>query len=407
LKKALPYILGALLVAVVAIYLSGIRMPKRKAVSTYISLNKRDKNPYGAYVFHESLKQFFPKAKFKINYNHPGDSKTFGDYIQDQLYIILQPSFNPDSYEVDDLITFIDRGNTVFISTFNINQELSRFVKAASLTKNYRYYPFGNYNGDTMQARLTMPPFMGPATYAYPGTLIEGSFKETDSTISQVIGSADNGAPNFIHLKKGNGHLYIHLSPMALTNYFLLYNNNMQYFEKIASLFPASTPLVIWDEYFSSNQSKSRSQNRGWFNAIMQNPYFRTGVLTALLLILIYALTEMRRRQRVIPVIEKPKNDSLEFVKTIGLLYYERGDHTNLAHKLSTYFLEYVRSRYKIFAKDLDKNFIEELSYKSGVSESLVKDIVTQVSRINNEGVFTDTELIAFQNNIEAFYNKE
>ncbi|GAB3424859.1 hypothetical protein GCM10027516_26110 [Niabella aquatica] len=394
-----------LLVVVVAIYLSGMRMHKKKSISTYISLDKRDRNPYGAYVFHESLKQFFPKATFKINYSHPGDSRIFGDYASDQLYIILQPAFNPSSDEVDDLITFIDRGNNVFISTFNINQQLSRFVKASSQTKNYTLYPFGNYDSNTMQARLATPPFTGTSIYTYPGTLIEGSFNKTDSTISKVIGSADNDAPNFIHLKKGNGNLYIHLSPMALTNYFLLYGNNIQYFEKIASLFPARTPLVIWDEYFNSHQSQRR--NRSWFNAIMQNPYFRAGILTALLLILMYVLTEMRRRQRVIPVIEKPKNDSLEFVKTIGLLYYERGDHTNLAHKLSTYFMEHVRNRYKIFAKDLDKNFIEALSYKSGVSVSLVKDIVTQISRINSEGVFTDTELIAFQNNIEAFYNKE
>jgi len=405
LKKALPYIFGALLVVVVAIYLSTIRMPGKKLVNTYISLDKKDKNPYGAYVFHESLKRFFPKAKFKINYDHPGSSKNFGDYAPDQLYVILQPTFNPDPGEVDDLITFIDRGNSVFISTFTINHALSRFIKASAQARNYIDYPFANYGSDTMQARLVTPPFTGTTTYTYPGTLIEGYFKATDSIISQVIGRADNGESNFIHLKKGDGNLYIHLSPMTLTNYFLLYDNNIQYFEKIASMFPAHTPLVIWDEYFSSH--RSQHQNRGWFSAIMKNPYFRAGVLTALLLILVYALTEMRRRQRFIPVMEKPKNDSLEFVKTIGLLYYERGDHTNLAHKLSTYFMEHVRGRYKIFAKNLNKDFVEELSYKSGVSESLVKNIVAQINRINNEGVFSDTELIAFQHNIEAFYNKE
>ncbi len=91
----------------------------------------------------------------------------------------------------------------------------------------------------------------------------------------------------------------------------------------------------------------------------------------------------------------------------MGLLYYERGDHANLAQKMSAYFLEHVRSRYKIFAQTLDEDFVEELSYKSGVSESLIKDIVIQINRISNTGAYSDTELIALQKNIEAFHNNE
>lgn len=387
------------------LYIFNAGKPKKK-VSTYISLSKKDKNPYGAYVFYESLKRFFPKAGFKINYSDPGNNKVFGDNQPSQLYVILQPDFNPDRYEVDDLVTFIDRGNNVFISTFNINGELDRFVRASSQTRNYGFFPGGEAAEDTLTASLSKPPFAGSSSFTYPGASIEGYFKSTDSAIVKIIGYGNNGQPNFIQLKKGEGNLYIHLSPMAFSNYFLLYRNNIEYFEKIFSLLPAGTPLVIWDEYFGS-LSRDRSNNQGWFNAIMKNSYFRAGILTALLLILLYTLTEMRRRQRVIPVIKKPTNDFLDFVKTMGLLYYERGDHNNLAQKLSAYFMEHVRNRYKLFSKDPDDDFVEELSYKSGVSKSLVANIVKQVNRINNEGVYSDTELIAFQNNIEDFYNKE
>ncbi|MCH5599571.1 DUF4350 domain-containing protein [Niabella ginsengisoli] len=405
MKKALIYIMCGVLICAVVIYLFSLRTSDKKEISTYISLNKKDKNPYGAFVFHECLKKFFPKAAFKINYSPPGDVKIFGDNKPDQLYVILQPEFQPNSYEVDDLITFIDRGNNIFISTFYISSELYRFLNARVQTKNYTYFPYGSYDSDTMNVRLSAPPFVEKTDYRYPGISIESYFKDTDSSISKIIGYADDGAPNFIHLKKGNGNLYIHLSPMSFSNYFLLYNDNIQYFEKVFSQFPTGTPLVIWDEYFRTPHS--RSGDRGWFNAVMKNPYFRAGVLTALVLLLVYALTEMRRKQRVIPIMEKPANDSLEFVKTMGLLYYERGDHTNLAQKMSAYFLEHVRSRYKIFAKKLDSGFVNELSYKSGVSKTLVENIVIQINRINNEGVFTDTELIALQNNMDEFYNKE
>ncbi|MCH5716782.1 hypothetical protein [Niabella hibiscisoli] len=83
------------------------------------------------------------------------------------------------------------------------------------------------------------------------------------------------------------------------------------------------------------------------------------------------------------------------------------GDHSNLAQKMSAYFMEHIRTRYKIFAQTTDQDFVKELSYKSGVSESLINDIVTQINRINKAALFSDTELIALQKNIEAFHNNE
>lgn len=405
MKKALPYIIGLLALVIVIYLFVANDGPQNRNVSTFVTLNKRDKNPYGAFVFHESLKKFFPKATFKINYGYPGDSKVFDSNIPDRLYVILQAQFYPQDYEIDDLIAFIDQGNNVFISTFIYNEQVSRFTRAFVKSRNYSFYPYGRRDSDTMRALLNPSMFTGSNHYAYPGMLMESYFEQTDSSIAHILGWGDNGEPNLIHLRKGKGNLYIHVSPLALSNYFLLYDHNIQYLEKIFSRLPSATPMVIWDEYFK--RPGSRNNKSGWFSAIMKNNYFRAGILTALALLLIYTLTELRRRQRVIPVIDSPANDSLEFVKTMGLLYYERGDHSNLAQKMSAYFIEHVRSRYKIFAQTLNEDFVKELSYKSGVSESLIKDIVIQLNRIHKAALFSDTELIALQRNIEAFHNNE
>jgi len=69
--------------------------------------------------------------------------------------------------------------------------------------------------------------------------------------------------------------------------------------------------------------------------------------------------------------------------------------------------MEHVRGRYKIFARETDADFIKELSYKSGVDESLVETIISQINRINNENFCSDTELMALQRNIEDFHNNE
>ena len=55
-----------------------------------------------------------------------------------------------------------------------------------------------------------------------------------------------------------------------------------------------------------------------------------------------------KRKQRIIPVITPLKNTSLEFVETIGRLYYQKGTRSGIAHKKIIFFLDFIRTRYNI-----------------------------------------------------------
>jgi len=234
---------------------------------------------------------------------------------------------------------------------------------------------------------------------------MDGQFNTMSPSIAKEIGNSHLGKPNLIRLKKGKGSLYVHLSPLVFSNYFMLYDNNIQYFENLFSIFPSNTSVVIWDEFFTPYRNEPTKAD--WFNAIMSNTYFRSGILLALLLLLIYAVSEMRRKQRIIPIIPKPENASLNFVRTVGLLYYEKGDHLNLARKMSAHFLDHVRSRYKLFSRDLNQEFAKELSYKSGVQDRIVLEIVRQLNQLQTEGIVSETDLIILQKNMENFYHNE
>jgi len=402
-KKALFYITLLAILILTLFYFLGTKQDN--TINTKINLDKKNKDPYGAFVFFESLKAFFPNSKHIINYSKPDDAQTFGTLDSNQLYIILRPNFYPNSTELNDLISFIDRGNHVFISTFRIDVPLEKFIKATSESETALYYPDGNYGTDTMQVSLSSPPFAGKLSYRYPGILMDGQFNTMSPSIAKEIGNSHLGKPNLIRLKKGKGSLYVHLSPLVFSNYFMLYDNNIQYFENLFSIFPSNTSVVIWDEFFTPYRNEPTKAD--WFNAIMSNTYFRSGILLALLLLLIYAVSEMRRKQRIIPIIPKPENASLNFVRTVGLLYYEKGDHLNLARKMSAHFLDHVRSRYKLFSRDLNQEFAKELSYKSGVQDRIVLEIVRQLNQLQTEGIVSETDLIILQKNMENFYHNE
>lgn len=400
MKNPLRYII-LIFAAACLFFLVGLTGNKK--YDTRITFSKTSKQPYGAYVFYQSLKAFFPEARFINNNRNTFFYDEDNHHLQNKLYIQLQSLYLPQGIDTDELLRFANNGNNVFISAFSIPRGFYKLLGEDADSK----FDFKMDNemaeADTMTSTLSTEKFGGNSSYTYPGKKLESYFRNTDSIKARVIGYGVDGKPNFIHIKIGKGNLYYHLSPLSFSNYFLLYANNINYFEKIFSQFLKNTPVVIWDEY--TRNTNGAKGEKDWLGALLKDPNLRTGILIAMLFILIFALTEMRRKQRIIPILPKPVNDSMDFVKTVGLLYYEKGDHTNLAQKISTYFLEHVRSRYKLFAKTHEPAFVKELSYKSGVNERLVDEIVRQINQIENGESFTETELIILQKNIENFYN--
>jgi hypothetical protein len=113
----------------------------------------------------------------------------------------------------------------------------------------------------------------------------------------------------------------------------------------------------------------------------------------------------MRRKQRQIPIVKRPVNDSLEFVKTIGRLYFEKADHRNLCRKMSGYFLDYIRTRYNIPVANRNEEFINVVSYKTGYPAEDLRTIVNFIYNIESTSI-SDSQLKNFHRNLEAFYSK-
>ena len=82
------------------------------------------------------------------------------------------------------------------------------------------------------------------------------------------------------------------------------------------------------------------------FRYIFTQPALTWAYYLVLIGLLFYALFAGKRTQRVIPVVEPPRNTSLEFAQTVGRLYFQQGDHDNLARKKIQYFLAGLRERY-------------------------------------------------------------
>jgi hypothetical protein len=167
---------------------------------------------------------------------------------------------------------------------------------------------------------------------------------------------------------------------------------------------------VRWDDYFRNSIRGSSKDNDGakgagdtlkWLKG--QPSFFWGGMLLLLLLLLIY-LFESKRKQRIIPVVQPLKNASLDFVKTIGRMYFQRKDNKDLAYKMIQHFLGHVRSRYNIRTSAMNEEFVQRLAYKSGYDQHAVQQLVYDLNYALDAPQLSDQALLSLNHKLETFY---
>jgi hypothetical protein len=136
---------------------------------------------------------------------------------------------------------------------------------------------------------------------------------------------------------------------------------------------------------------------------ILNTESLRWAYFITILSIIMFILFEVKRKQRIIPVIKPLGNTTLEFVRTIGNLYYQQGEHKDLAEKKIHYLFEQIRTKYWLSTSRLDDNFIIALSKKSGKPEDEVRSLIMLIRLIQSQPQIAVDRLIDLNEKIEKF----
>jgi hypothetical protein len=403
MKNVFPYIIGGLLLLLLVIIMLSGKAVLQHRMDERITLKQRDKIPYGTSATRALLPELFPSATMLYDIRYPGswDSISVGE--SGQAVILITDYFDADGDELKELGDFVANGNYVFIIAKSASDTVSEYF---NLSYNS---PYSNYNGylqkDSLRIRLLPPVFAIDSSFVYPGRRYESFFNKIDMARTVVLGSNERSKPNFIRMDKGRGSFFIHAAPLAFSNYFILHKNNIVYYESALSVIPKSVRTVLWNEYYLNKpQDPTDNKEPDWLGALFQYPAFKWGLLIAFFSLAIFVLLGMRRKQRMIPAYQKPANDSLDFVKTLGRLYYDKKDHKNLANKMAAYFLEHVRSVHKLPTHTLDEDFTQALHVKSSYPKEETKAIIASINNLKTVPSITETQLANFYKGLELFY---
>ena len=385
---------------------------------------KNDKKPFGSFVAYNYFKNLFDDRYVETQVE-PFDVtwkniKNYSSGSQYSLYFLLAKNIELSDHEAEAMLDFIKEGNDMFIAADFIDERLLNKIKCETERLDEI---INEVNGKMNETFVTMDfgnDFKAPAYkyYYYP---FLNSLSGYDSSNTRVLGLNEAGKPDYIIMFVGKGRLYLHAAPRAFSNYFLLSANNHHYLENVLSYLRFEPKNIYWDEYYKNQTISRRKKTSGDdngsgnedkdkfspLNVIKQNPPLLWAFWLAVITLILYVLINIKRKQRVINEIKANTNTTVTFTETVGRLYLQKKNNKNIAEKMITYFYEHLRNSYFLNTNQLNNEFMNSLSRKSGLPIETTQQLFSFIDTINSGKNVSDVELLRLNDLIQKFYKNK
>jgi hypothetical protein len=434
-----------------------------KPVEWKVTFSKDDKSPYGLQVMFNEMEQLFPDSAVEVStvtpYQYlldnfyydlyedeeetveatveeePTDEVTveeliegtnyeensgledstyfeedYLDYYDPKSFLIINPYAEIDDISSDYLLDFVSDGNVVMISSFNFSKKLLDSLQAEI---KFDVLPqleledslsIGNIHFKDSELKLTLANKNWDAkSYTYNKGMEGVYFSQLDSIHTTVLGYhqfENTRRINFVKIQYGDGFFYLHTQPFVFTNYNLLKSVNAAYAAHALSYIPDWD--IIWDDRATLNQNRIDNPLR----YMLSQPALRWAWYIALLGTLFFIIFKAKRRQRIVPIIEKLPNTSIDFAKTIGNLYYQQGKPQDIVNKKITFFLEHIRNTYLLDTQNLNDDFKKKLQSKTGMPQIEIERLVDYIIKLNKLKEIPESSLVLLHNMIDNFYKQ-
>lgn len=367
-------------------------------------------NPYDMKVFYDLLETQFEVESFDERVEKELSDTPEKAKGTSYLYIGQQAKYTED--EAWHLRDYVKAGGEAFIITQNINDSLAEILLYAEDCGG-----FANWKGFNQSVRKEKiyasfkHPSINEHYYGFeylkenyaeahywrfiPSSAFCNSDKEESgyrdyplASLGTFVDEEEKEYINFVRMQVGEGYFYFHTNPVMFSNLFLIDTAGIEYANNV--LAHINTDQLYWDRESSFSPTKEGEKRatkpqiaaKSPLEYIFSQPALRWSWYLFMSLGLIYVIFGAKRRQRKIPILETNRNTSLEFVETIGRLYFQQQDHKGIIKKQMHSFLAYLRQRYNLVTRDLDDKLIHRVAVRSKVDKEIINDIFVEYFRL-------------------------
>lgn len=307
--------------------------------------------------------------------------KTEYDFpYQDKSNVIIVGEPNTNDAFIENLLLHVSAGNGLFIASENFD-----FLED--------YIPLQTNNEND-----SLDLYVGSQKY----TFIRGRngvfFSGCEYPDKFVLARNSNNEPVLLKFPFGDGFIVLSSTPVAFTNYYLLKKETQPFIEF------AFNQLENEDTYWSEKSLRMGvSHDESKLDYLKKQPPLWWAFNIALYTMIVFMLFALKRRQRLIPVLDLPENSTVEYIRIMAQLHIQNGNNKLLFHKKLNYFLEYIRKKYHLDTSILDGEFIDKLITVSQKDPNRVRFLFNLISDINTKSEVSKEELITVHKSIVKF----
>jgi len=363
-----------------------------KEFSWDASFNKNDKQPFGCFVFDDVL-----SSSLKGNYSI--SDKTFFQLNNDstarpKAFLVLSDYAFMDSVQFRSMISLLRKGNKIMFVSSTFSPYL---VDSLRITAHNSFIGYDDVKAMTRQTKKRKPLFLcnsvtprkvyrfypqictdffSQVTPNEPKMKDESKDKRKHTWLSDipstVLATNRERFPVAFSKKVGKGELFMVSTPLLFTNYGILDQQNAGYVFSLLS-YMKGMPLVRFD--ISGTKSEAKETPLRYF---LSQPPLRWSIYLSMFVLILFMRFNAKRRQRIIPVIEPPVNTTLDFIKQIGTMYYQKKDYLGILRKKKVYFAKALKKETYIDIEEeaLTMDLCHRLSNKTGMEAERIYKIL-------------------------------
>jgi hypothetical protein len=380
------------------------------------------KQPYGTHVVRALLEEYLPDHTLTtMRDSLAGVLPTGNDSTSN--YVFIGEAMLLDSAELESILTFVAGGNRAFISSKTLPYELTDQLDYGDCFDYWEDY--GIFDDTLAQVNLYDEALAAEEPYDFEFIYRNSSREYEWHYIKNAYYCSGYHAPvnlgyysedsllNFMMIRYGSGAFLLHSTPLAFTNIQLLEEKGVAYADGVFSYLHDGP--IYWDGYSHISERLGRMRNNSDpgnrqlsgnspLQYILSQPPLAWAWYLLLATALLYLIFRSKRKQRIVPVLEPNTNTSLEFISSIGRLYFIQNNHRQLIRQKMKLWQAFIRDRYYLPTKELDATFVEKLATHSEVDVGHLNKLLLMYRNIEGSDFVSDQTFIDFHKVLDHFY---
>jgi hypothetical protein len=389
IKQRNTYII--ILVSLFLLYV-GVEIFRPKAIDWSLNFGSKSKNPYGCYILKQELTNLVYGCEISDNSIdlYRALNKSFSG--TNSLMIITE-IFKPDNSEMESLLQFVASGNNAFISA----QEFGDVMKDSLKLVSTQTFSESVDAVNELKIQIVNPHFPKPLTYRFK-KISPFYFNNLDTINTTILEKDSLDRAIYIKTKYGRGCFYFHSNPLVFTNYHLVYSSGEYPARSLAYL---NNSKIIWDEYYKPSREKQAGSTP--LRYILSQSALRYAYILFVITWIIFVLFVGKRKQRVVPVFEKPRNQSVDFIEIVGQLYYNQRDNKDIFNKKIIHFADFVHSALYLKFLPEDPGFRKDFANKVNIPIEKANKFYNLMVKLQNKETISEQQLTSFIIEIDQF----